>query len=737
MNMKQIMSKILIVTLLVLSINSLASAIDTNKIVLYYGFEETPINTTTVFIDDVGGRNLIPQTVSTATNTSGKPNQALRMKGSYSANLTTLNLGNAHDGVSINFWYKVNSTTPNNIYPIVFEVKNKGILYNTYTYISSPTYTRIQFDYIQRTNLPAMNLNTWGMGTMVINQSNNMIAWYLNRDLESVSNFSTILDGTFNNTLEKFSMVAIGIHTNDLIIDELMIYNGTFTASDIALLYNNGFGISLSELISNTTLINQTGCLDESTYCSNLYLLGNSLHCDFNDATHCASGCDSISQVCNPQTCNNTCNVVGAKKCTTSTSIGTCQDTDGDGCFEYSSGEQCGVGFYCSPQGDFFAVCSDVSTFGLSNNSGFSIIPDYQNTDYTTYVIETSSRTLKATTSNAVHIQGFFTQALASTSTSRTCNYIETPIYTITAFGVITNQTTFTFNPLGTTGFVNIKFLPNDSVETNIRLNDMLSTNMNQLLFLRNTTAKSVKVYLLNGTEIYTDYSQNSYDDLSGIELTTIYNFLTGTYTNTILFDRVNDNKISTLPQYYAGTSVASIIINSSQAQLNSIDIKSYTEPQGFSQTLPDDKTYLQCLYDNDGSYLVRTYNNNNYQPDYTNYQDYRINVVLAVNTTSGGAPFDQDTQDFVDATFGTGLSVAQKLFYAIMITFVALILVVILGVYTDMPSALTGGLSVIVVIASLIMFAFLGFIPIWIIILLGIIGAGVVAMFFKGMVST
>lgn len=557
-------------------------------------------------------------------------------------------------------------------------------------------------------------------------------------------NGKLLLDNKYSSQGGKtgsFETYGSSIYTNtDKNLTYIFAGNGTtITRSGANIttssLYLSGFTDVKTIAVSDFTyssIPNISICIDYNTYCSNaIYDYANSIYicAGYQYVSHCSESCKNISGV---PTCSNdciidanSCNIPGAKKCTTSTSVGTCQDTNSDGCLEYSSGEQCGIGYYCKPSGDYFALCSDVTTFGLGNNTGFSIIPDYLNTLYTAYTLDASSRTLKAQTNNAVHTQRFYTQALASTYTARTCDYRETDLYS-SPINAINNETIFSFNPTAQTSYISMKFLPTDNNVTHIRVNDMLSTSMTEILFLRNTTAKSVRVYLLNGTNIYTDYSQNSYDDLTNIEMTLRYDFISGTYTNTIIFDRVNDNKINTLPQFYAGTSIASIMINSTSVQSNGIIIKSYTTPNGFSQTLPDYDGFLPCLFDKSGSYLVRTYNNLNSQPDYTNYQDYRINVELAL-VDDVGTPIAEP-----------GMTQKEKrMLWSFIITFgIAIIISLTIFIAGMSSGANTGGISFLAflfsVLAGMLFFGVIGWMTPIIAILICILDAVFIVIGFK-----
>lgn len=744
MNNKNIIVK-LIMALLIITITSMSVyALDTSKLLAYYNFDES-FNITTPAVDSIYGQNLTRTTATVSQSVAGKVNTAWRHNSGYQANLTS-GFDNLPEGFSINTWVKYNITySTGRAYPFYFTPQKAGAVGDLQMiyYPSPPNYYINNWwnstGLFERFVGTAINQNTWVMLTVVYNGTSGEFKYYENRDLIA----STILNKSFGQNHSKYTTLTLtttgtiehpaGQHYYTL--DEYLIYNGTLSTADITLLYNNGFGIDLSNLtVPNITVENVSGCINDNTYCTAIYMLGNTPHCAYENTVYCATGC--ANGQCNDQVCESECQIIGAKQCDSSTSYTICQDSNSDGCLENTTGNFCAIGEYCRPSGNYFATCEPVSSFGTGNNTAFVVIPYTTNSDNTTYVNDANNKVLAVNTKNGIHVQWFQTMAQLASYSSRTCAYTETTLFNTVSNTIITNQTTINTPPTAVTSFINIVFTPEDNTPLRISILDALNTNMKSVDVLRNVSSKSVCINLLNGTNIYCDYSTNVYDDLTNVDMTVYFDFVSQSETMKILFNRATDNIVSTLPQLFVGNDVSKIIFNSTNATINGITLKSYTQPNGFTATLSDDITYLPCLYSNIGSYSVRTYNNNNGQPDYTNFYDYTINIKSLSNAGATGN-FDQNTQNFVDRTFGTGLSVGEKLFWVMVVTFIALILVIILGMYADMPPALTGGLSVIVVLTSLIMFAFLGFIPVWIIILIGIIGAGVVAMFFKGMVAT
>lgn len=137
------------------------------------------------------------------------------------------------------------------------------------------------------------------------------------------------------------------------------------------------------------------------------------------------------------------------------------------------------------------------------------------------------------------------------------------------------------------------------------------------------------------------------------------------------------------------------------------------------------------------GNVKIRVYYHKDNIQTWDNYKDLNVELrTLDQKVTDGGATFDEQTQSFVDTMFGANLSQAQKLFYTILVMFVSILLIIIVGFSFGMGGLMTGVLSVALGLVELIFFAFIDFIPVWIIIMIGIVCAGMVAVFIKKIVA-
>jgi hypothetical protein len=154
-----------------------------------------------------------------------------------------------------------------------------------------------------------------------------------------------------------------------------------------------------------------------------------------------------------------------------------------------------------------------------------------------------------------------------------------------------------------------------------------------------------------------------------------------------------------------------------------------------------------ECLYDNVSKfYQTNFYYQANNVTGYNNVKSFiatgksitkseaQLNLITPTNPPVGNATvsWDNREQSFINSLFGSNLTTSQKLFYAIMVLFVAGLMIVIFASSFGMDAVLTGVLTVTIELTLLIFFAFIGFIPVWIIIIIAIIAAGIVAMFMK-----
>lgn len=450
-------------------------------------------------------------------------------------------------------------------------------------------------------------------------------------------------------------------------------------------------------------------CIDAYNLCNNPLLIGSEYYCDISDTTYCDMGCINTDNVgaCNPSLCTNECNILGEQVCDSTTSFSICGNYDTDSCLEYNTGYGCLSGQVCQA-----GQCVANTGTGLTNNTGFTVTPYSISDSDTVYVVDTINKKVTIDTANAYHVQGFSINTNnPNTYSSRTCDYTETVIDTENPQSQIVNVTANNFNTVGTTSKIFVSVLPINNVSMNIAVLDSIGNVVNNITILRNSPAKSICAYN-QSTQIYCDYSINSYDDLLSVDMTFIYEFQSKTFTITFYNKRAQSSQVTTQPQLFTNNDLQSIAITSLNGTYISSTISTITQPNGFSTTLRNNYDYLTCTYSTIGCRNVRTYNNNNGISDFSNYYDYQV----CINTLGNSNP--QDSSGLNDFFNGGNLSAGMK--YLIVL----IALIAIIGGFTvagfSMQNA-SMGFTIGVIIASfaLIMFTVFGWIPAWILVFL------------------
>jgi hypothetical protein len=261
--------------------------------------------------------------------------------------------------------------------------------------------------------------------------------------------------------------------------------------------------------------------------------------------------------------------------------------------------------------------------------------------------------------------------------------------------------------------------IPTENITT-LYVRSSINVPLTSLQLVRNLTEKSMCINQLNGTAIYCDYSTNTYDDLSNLNMTFIYDFVSSSYTMIILFDRETNNQVYVSPQVFSGTDISSLQLNSSDLDVQSVWFNSFTQPNGYSLLQPDDLSYAPCLYDEVGCFNTRTYINNIGSPDYSIYKDY----LVCVNTLSTTLPEnDANRQDFFG---GDGLSSPMKILIVILAILFIMGGFIVIGFATpsEKISIIMGSLISVMV---LILFTVIGWIPVWILVMMIILALALI----------
>jgi hypothetical protein len=221
---------------------------------------------------------------------------------------------------------------------------------------------------------------------------------------------------------------------------------------------------------------------------------------------------------------------------------------------------------------------------------------------------------------------------------------------------------------------------------------------------------------------MYCDYSVNNYDDLKNVLLSVKYDFPSATYTSEFYINRSQPTIKYTLPKVFSAIDVSNIEIISSNATYYGYNAIAYTQPNTYYPTLRGDYNFLPCTFGKIGSYVVRTYNNNNGISDFTNYYDYTI----LINSLNNLDP--SKTANVDNSLAGSNLNTPVKyiiVLACILATFGAFVTI---GFNTD-TIKITAIMGVLVCVFELMIFTALGWLQLWILIVLLIIAIALIIL--------
>ena len=370
-------------------------------------------------------------------------------------------------------------------------------------------------------------------------------------------------------------------------------------------------------------------CIDNNTYCNDtLYTVNNEPYCDFSNIKYCNKGCSN--SICS-NNLNNTCNVLGSRICTTTTQYGVCSDSNSDTALDFGEVHDCSIGQYCFSSFNF-ADCTNVTQDGVHAIYSMNIVPFQDSSDNTFYSVDEQSSTVGISTTNAIHTQYFYTITQPQ-YISRTCDYKETIIYSNLISENINESKSYTLtSPINSDSIIDFSIKPDINTNGSIRFESLATSSMLDLLYYRNATNKELKITKLNGTILYDDYDTANSDTLKTLDFEYVYTKSSGTYTLKIIFNRDNDNIITTYPILTTDNNIYKIIISSSgNTTFNNITAKTISSFSSFTSNinglLGNNNSVLPCVYTSVGTRIVRTYANNNGQPDYSSYKDYNVNL--------------------------------------------------------------------------------------------------------------
>lgn len=515
-------------------------------------------------------------------------------------------------------------------------------------------------------------------------------------------------------------------------------------------------------------------CINENTYCTQPYFYNNEYSCAYENTYNCNNGCDDSTGTA---ICNNncgivpnplSCNILGARNCIDSTTVGVCDDWNLDGCYTYAPSSTCPTGQFCLQSGNYFGSCVNTTESGTHAEYGLLVTPYSTSDANTSYTDNSATRTVSVNTIFSAHTQDFYTTG--TYYLSRTCDYTA-PVLLSTGYANVTNYANDSVQTLtsatNSDTIVKLSFTPSSYSEGWITLTDTLGSVNSKYYYQRNYSQKRMCIYDNNLLIIYCDYSTNSFDDLTSVDLEYSFQFATKTYSVKATFNRAVDNVRIIGVQTFLGQNIYQInvsqFIDFESTIINNLVITSPTAYNTFTsntggtkivqvenpncncgtltcseyklihgiqaynnlclinQTVP---IFVQpCIFTSSGNHLVRTYGNNNGVPDYSTYKDYNVNIV-------GLGLTQEEVENSNPNNNISGKGLPQYMKYIIVAITILLCIGIFLGIgITTDTIKVNLMVGVVLSLFAVIIYTILGWISAWIIVAIIIIGLAIVIL--------
>lgn len=583
------------------------------------------------------------------------------------------------------------------------------------------------------------------------------------------NNSFILLGGTNTRTIfhidENASLIGTyNIESNEVVDTPLDIYGSgdilnIVTDGDIYQYYISDYFVFDSDYFSDVY------CIDETKICNQTIFFDDGagtleFWCSDDDWSRCDGVCQTLIATdddvnvsyeygsCLATGCTNECDFNYQTECTGIDSTRTCGDYDSDPCLEWSPSTDCFPNQYCNAIGS----CEEVNFTILGET--YTQIDFYLNTqttnnDYTTTTQDTEER-YHVKTEYSAFTQKFNVQTSDPSTdiyTSKNCDYEETNHYSGNGYDLnITGTFTETFT--STTDNTNTEIIISlGDNETLSLVYGEASYNYAELLFIRNNTAKTLTVCRgdhISGCSntLLTDTSTNSYDDLESITILTTLNQQTRSYDVYIGVTREDTTEYyQSIPHDYVDNSTStynrfSIYTTNNNSELISYEINRLPLLDSFKDTIKSDYDELLCTYAGQGCRTVRVYAQGTDIPLYNNYEDR----VICIDTL-GGVVGDNEVSgnNLLDRLLGLSLGVRIAIVLMLMIG----VIVFIGTMKNDADNSDKQMFSIIQVllpIGILIASAFIGndtttIIPSYIVLIMAILTAFIVAVFFKNQI--
>jgi len=466
-----------------------------------------------------------------------------------------------------------------------------------------------------------------------------------------------------------------------------------------------------------------------------------------------------VSGACDPSNCEVECKTIGEATSTGLTTYKVCGQYDDDVCLEYGSVITCPTGSYFYDAG--LSYCSEynysnynttflnsnwytsyntetevtsfseldlttiINTYlaGINLLSSYSPLVSDDNTYFKSKYLENGYKVHSALNIAYVNFGIVYPDLIEGKGyASINCDYSETPIIENTDRAIFNTTRTITTDVTGKIVTTSLTYVLNDT--DNMRQTMLrVSPSLNHVLDL-NVTNKTMVVY--SNDEVIFNQTTADY-----IELVNVYcdydfiNYLRSCYV--FISDGLNNYEVYETPVSFSGTPAPAStyyeISPSDSTLVTGYAVTSISTREGF--TAFNEGSYPFSCEILEGGQIIRTYQNNGEIPSYLDFKDTYLNVDLGTLT-----PTQEDSTQ--DAIFGGELTPTKKIIYAVLISlFLAIILFVITS-QESVPEKAGGLIASAGLIGSLIVFTIIGWLPVFVAVVMFILSAGIVAIVFR-----
>ena len=581
-----------------------------------------------------------------------------------------------------------------------------------------------------------------------------------------------------------------------LISDDSFFVRTSTTNVDV---YNITYYESPYNLIDGVNY-SKSYCVDDETFCTStsygVDVNGEIIfYCDdVNNSNYCSDSCDNnlidgvLTGSCTQLGCVAECNNIGDTTCTSGTTYAICGQFDVDACLEYGTPLYCPSSQYCSNEdigsqcsnitsGDFYTqnflwvdleltsqtgVIKEEGTSKLTKNvisGAISLIVPISSLfpSLKTYVLESFTKEQI----NETYVQSSFNEnSVSQNFISNNCDYEEEFFITddlehndLTGNGWSGNGT------INTTGY---NFISSSS-QMNKSITDQTNTKISTIIELEETGTYNILFYKDGNTILdlqfvnnKTNYnlalteeenslnifnSTSTSDDLQEIIISTSFiNDVEAVNVEVTLIREVLgvdiQEKYFSLPIITGDHSPDKIVYNNNGNEIKIYEViaSSVKDYLPYSNNENSIKSFT-CEHEQSECFIIRSYANTQGMSTYYFYEDIQTCIASLDGVISPTTPtVISDERSLIERILNVNWNTKDALFYSV------LTLILVFGIFAGLSYYEKDGTFVVIgtLLTGILMFYFIleGFIPVWVIILFGIIGSLLGASVIRNMVT-